>query len=258
MMSFHFNFPILTMKPMLCVSAVNPFLYSRVPILAHVRDMRRKLSKMFNCVHCPSRSSFQQMVGSRRHLFEDNDFFALHDLEDLSKGAFSVLPGLLDMISNKLLLHISKKCSVCQEVAEPCAGGLFCAYPSSMLFPFEEQKIHRCTTCHSPFHEDCFKKCGSCRVCNLDQLSSVTVEDCPGYNAKSKASSSSQRDDDDSQSSCGMESDDKISVQEDDRPKPSKYLARLFGSRESQRERQKQRRTAKILNMTAILGPLEL
>lgn len=76
-------------QPMLCVSAVNPYLYFRVPILVHLRETRKRLSKMLACIRCPSRSRIQGMVGSRRYLLESNDFYALRDLTDLSKGAFA-------------------------------------------------------------------------------------------------------------------------------------------------------------------------
>jgi hypothetical protein len=76
-------------QPMLCVSAVNPYLYSRVPILAHVRDMRGRLSKMVACIGCPALQRIQATATSCSYLLENNDFFALRDLVDLSKGAFA-------------------------------------------------------------------------------------------------------------------------------------------------------------------------
>lgn len=74
---------------MLCVSAVNPYLYVRVPVLVHLRETRKRLSKMLACIRCPSRTRIQGMVGSRRYLLESNDFYALRDLTDLAKGAFA-------------------------------------------------------------------------------------------------------------------------------------------------------------------------
>ncbi|CAK9203698.1 unnamed protein product [Sphagnum troendelagicum] len=74
---------------MLCVSAVNPYLYSRVPILAHVREMRGRLSKMVACIGCPALQRIQATATSCSYLLENNDFFALRDLVDLSKGAFA-------------------------------------------------------------------------------------------------------------------------------------------------------------------------
>lgn len=76
-------------QPMLCVSAVNPFLFSKVPALLHVMGFRRKIGAMLQSVTCPFRSSIQKSLGFRRYLLESNDFFALRDLVDLSKGPFA-------------------------------------------------------------------------------------------------------------------------------------------------------------------------
>lgn len=74
---------------MLCVSAVNPFLFSKVPALLHVMGIRKKIGTMLPYVHCPFRRTINKGLGSRRYLLESNDFFALRDLIDLSKGAFA-------------------------------------------------------------------------------------------------------------------------------------------------------------------------
>lgn len=74
---------------MLCVSAVNPLLFSKVPALQHVTDVRKKIGAMLPYVHCPFRRTIFKGLGSRRYLLESNDFFALRDLIDLSKGVFA-------------------------------------------------------------------------------------------------------------------------------------------------------------------------
>jgi hypothetical protein len=76
---------------MLCVSAVNPHLYSRVPALTRVKEMRQRLVKMVTTTlkHCPAKRRLLALAGSRRYLLEPGDFFALRDLVDLSKGAFA-------------------------------------------------------------------------------------------------------------------------------------------------------------------------
>lgn len=85
--SFHSDFSFL--QPMLCVSAVNPFLFSKVPALLHVMGIRRKIGSILSYVHCSFRGTINRGLGSRRYLLESNDFFALRDLIDLSKGAFA-------------------------------------------------------------------------------------------------------------------------------------------------------------------------
>ena len=76
-------------QPMLCVSAVNPFLFSKVPALQQVMGVRKRIASMLPYILCPFRRSINRRLGFRRYLLEDNDFFALRDLVDLSKGAFS-------------------------------------------------------------------------------------------------------------------------------------------------------------------------
>ena len=77
------------LQPMLCVSAVNPFLFTKVPALHHVTSTRKKLGSLLPYVRCPFRVTINKGLGSRRYLLESNDFFALRDLIDLSKGAFA-------------------------------------------------------------------------------------------------------------------------------------------------------------------------
>ncbi|GJN18655.1 hypothetical protein PR202_gb05837 [Eleusine coracana subsp. coracana] len=76
-------------QPMLCVSAVNPFLFSKVPALLNIMSIRKKIAAMLPCVQCPFRNSILKGIGVRRYLLDGNDFFALRDLVDLSKGAFA-------------------------------------------------------------------------------------------------------------------------------------------------------------------------
>ena len=74
---------------MLCVSAVNPFLFSKVPALLNIMSVRKKIAAMLPCIQCPFRNSIHKGLGVRRYLLDGNDFFALRDLVDLSKGAFA-------------------------------------------------------------------------------------------------------------------------------------------------------------------------
>lgn len=156
-------------QPMLCVSAANSHLYTRVPILLHIKETRRALNRMLSCIHCLLRTRLQQTLGSRWYLLENSDFFALRDLEDLSKGAFAVLPGLLTAVSKNLKLHITKQCSVCRETGEWCGAGILCDDPFSPIFPFQVDNVAHCKICHAPFHKNCFEKCTACPSCSKDR-----------------------------------------------------------------------------------------
>ena len=77
------------LQALLDVACINPYLYSRVPILLRIKETRAKLSTVLSCICCPAHGRIEQAMGSRKYLFENNDLYALRDLEDLSKGAFS-------------------------------------------------------------------------------------------------------------------------------------------------------------------------
>ncbi|XP_022736439.1 uncharacterized protein LOC111289560 isoform X2 [Durio zibethinus] len=124
-------------QPMLCVSAVNPFLFSKVPALHHVMGIRKKIGNMLPYVRCPFRMSINKGLGSRRYLLESNDFFALRDLIDLSKGAFAALPMMVETVSRKIREHIVEQCLICCDVGVPCSARQSCNDPSFLIFPFQ-------------------------------------------------------------------------------------------------------------------------
>ncbi|KAF8390443.1 hypothetical protein HHK36_024969 [Tetracentron sinense] len=149
-------------QPMLCVSAVNPFLFSKVPSLLHVMGIRKKIGAMLPYVRCPFRRSINRGLGSRRYLLESNDFFALRDLVDLSKGAFAALPVMVESVSRKILEHITEQCLICCDVGLPCGARQACEDPSSLIFPFQEGEVEKCSSCESFIHKPCFRKLTSC------------------------------------------------------------------------------------------------
>ncbi|XP_020584455.1 uncharacterized protein LOC110027394 [Phalaenopsis equestris] len=158
-------------QPMLCVSAVNPFLFSKVPALLHVMVFRKKIGAMLPSVNCPFRSSIQKSLGFRRYLLESNDFFALRDLVDLSKGPFAALPIMVENISNLILEHITQQCLVCYDSGVPCAARQACYDPSSLIFPFQEAEAEKCNSCGSIFHKACFIDLLGCPCSNHSAIS---------------------------------------------------------------------------------------
>ncbi|KAI3820753.1 hypothetical protein L1987_08301 [Smallanthus sonchifolius] len=149
-------------KPMLCVSAVNPFLFSKIPPLQHVINVRKRIGRMLPYVRCPFRRSIYKGVGSRRYILESSDFFALKDLVDLSKGVFAALPVMVETISKKIVNHITDECLICYDVGVPCGARQACDDPSSLIFPFQEGEIERCKSCELVYHKACFKKMATC------------------------------------------------------------------------------------------------
>ncbi|KAL4360363.1 hypothetical protein HN51_020755 [Arachis hypogaea] len=149
-------------QPMLCVTAVNPFLLLKVPALRRVMNVRKKIGIMLPFVRCPFRRSINRALGSRRYLLESNDFFSLRDLIDLSKGVFAALPVMVETVSSKIMEHITDQCLICCDVGVPCSGRQDCSDPSSLIFPFQEDDIERCKACQSVFHKRCFRKHVNC------------------------------------------------------------------------------------------------
>ncbi|WVZ20033.1 hypothetical protein V8G54_007355 [Vigna mungo] len=149
-------------QPMLCVTAVNPFLLSKVPALLHIMSIRKKIGIMIPYVRCPFRRAINRGLGNRRYLLESNDFFALRDLIDLSRGVFAALPVMVETVSRKILEHITDQCLVCCDVGDPCNARQDCSDPSSLIFPFQEEEIERCKACQLVFHKRCFRKLGNC------------------------------------------------------------------------------------------------
>ncbi|CAI9112682.1 OLC1v1013157C1 [Oldenlandia corymbosa var. corymbosa] len=149
-------------KPMLCVSAVNPHLFSRVPALQYVRNVRKRIGAMLPFIRCPFRRSILKGLGSRRYLLESNEFFALRDLIDLSKGMFAALPVIVETISRKMLEHITEQCLICCDSGTPCNARQACNDPSALIFPFQEEEVERCRSCDSVFHKRCFGKIITC------------------------------------------------------------------------------------------------
>ncbi|KAL0286672.1 UNVERIFIED_CONTAM: Differentially expressed in FDCP 8 [Sesamum angustifolium] len=149
-------------QPMLCVSAVNPLLFSKVPTLQHVANIRNRIRAMLPYVRCPFRRSVYKGLGSRRYLLDSNDFFALRDLINLSKGVFSALPVMVETVSRKIEEHITEQCLLCYDVGVPCSARQDCSNPLSLIFPFQEGEVEKCRSCELVFHKNCIKKIASC------------------------------------------------------------------------------------------------
>ncbi|KAK1357844.1 PX domain-containing protein [Heracleum sosnowskyi] len=173
-------------QPMLCVSAVNPLLFSKVPALQLVTNVRKRIGAMLPYVRCPFRRTIFIGLGSRRYLLESNDFFALRDLIDLSRGVFAALPVMVENVSKKILEHITEQCLVCCDVGVPCNARQACEDPSSLFFPFQEGEVERCRSCKVVFHKPCFKKIATCPCgahIKLDETKRLESKDNTGGDA---------------------------------------------------------------------------
>ncbi|GER56819.1 Phox domain-containing family protein [Striga asiatica] len=149
-------------QPMLCVSAVNPFLFTKVPTLQHVANIRSRIRAMLPYVRCPFRRSIHKGLGPRSYLLDSNDFFALKDLTSLSNGVFSALPVMVETVSRKIQEHITEQCLVCYDAGIPCSARKDCNNPLSLIFPFQDEEVEKCKSCELVFHKNCFDKLAFC------------------------------------------------------------------------------------------------
>ncbi|KAK9806595.1 hypothetical protein WJX73_006216 [Symbiochloris irregularis] len=91
-------------QPLLCISAVNPGLFARIPLLARTRELRQRACKALAAASAAGPSAMAQVdallakAGSRRYMLDAAEFWAMRELVELSKGAFSSLPGWLSAI----------------------------------------------------------------------------------------------------------------------------------------------------------------
>ncbi|GFZ17467.1 Phox (PX) domain-containing protein [Actinidia rufa] len=148
--------PRQVQEPMLCVSAVSPILFSKVPALVQVTGVRKRIGAMLPYVRCP----FRMLA------FNHNLFAHVYPGGKTCKGsfchAFALLPVMVDTVLRKILEHITEQCLVCCDVGVPCNARQACDDPSSLIFPFQEGEIERCRSCKSGFHKPCFRKIRSC------------------------------------------------------------------------------------------------
>lgn len=157
-------------QPLLCISAVNPFLFSKVSSLHQVVDRRSKIRAMLPHISCQFQKAVHRELGPRRYLLDTTDFFALRDLVDLSKGAFAVLPVILDTIWSKILDHIKRQCYMCYELGVPCAAHESCKAPSALIYPLQEPESVRCTSCGLIFHNSCTQRPFVCQCGKVDMM----------------------------------------------------------------------------------------
>ena len=92
----------IEMQPILCVDAVNPELYNRVHLLHECASKRRAIVQLCDRVPKHKLDSLLRSAGRLRYLCETPSFWAMRELCDLGKGAFSELPGYLDRLEGAL------------------------------------------------------------------------------------------------------------------------------------------------------------
>lgn len=47
------------------------------------------------------------------------------------------LPAFMNMILEKLTVHVKRECAICHEMGEPCGAAKLCRDPLDIIFPFQ-------------------------------------------------------------------------------------------------------------------------
>ena len=90
-------------QPILCISAIKPQLYGRIPLLNSLREQRIGLHKRFLQLSGTKQEQLLlQQLGGKSYLVESTEFWSMKDLVDISKGAFAELPGALNHVATTL------------------------------------------------------------------------------------------------------------------------------------------------------------
>ncbi|CAI7896611.1 unnamed protein product [Closterium sp. NIES-54] len=158
-------------QPLLCLSAVNPLLPRRVPLLAHIQRLRAHLAVLHAAMGaaCPLRRHLLSRLGRRAYLVqrETEGFFAMRDLVDASKGRFAVLPDMLARLASSLRRHMASGCIECAAAATThCTAQATCCSPfGPLIFPYEVPSTSRCQHCSAAYHSCCLRRTRLCLLC---------------------------------------------------------------------------------------------
>jgi hypothetical protein len=136
-------------KPVLKLSQLNALLFTWVPILDQIRNIRRQLPTMGDFLKtCHDGWKLISLLGDRSYMLDSSFAYSLADLVN----AKDVLT-LLYQISEKYILHITKTCETCK------GKGFICELCNSEkpIFSFQLHTVLKCMKCSTLFHKECAK-----------------------------------------------------------------------------------------------------
>ncbi|XP_018328624.1 pleckstrin homology domain-containing family M member 3 isoform X2 [Agrilus planipennis] len=146
--------------PTINMKTLNPSIYSAVSDMAKLQKLRVQLNYLrdylFTC-HEPIIEELKSKIGSREYMYEHIHQYAISDLLEVTNGALAqriqevVDFGKQHVLSCWLCSQKGFICEVCQD--------------SKVLYPFNIEKVYRCTVCNSIFHKNCLNKATPCPKC---------------------------------------------------------------------------------------------
>ncbi|CAJ0604611.1 unnamed protein product [Cylicocyclus nassatus] len=157
--AFHFLNEIHDV-PAINVCSVAPHIVEKIRVLKHVIVLREKLSYMWDYIKdCSDAEETVTKCGNLKTLFTSLEQHLLHSvdlfsLSDLTRVHNKDMSSLLEPIAYYAKCHI-EACEHCKQYATTC---VFCGNVEEPLFPFQLEKVHKCSTCGSLSHMKCQAK----------------------------------------------------------------------------------------------------
>ncbi|KJH51744.1 hypothetical protein DICVIV_02055 [Dictyocaulus viviparus] len=146
--------------PAIHINHVAPHIIEKVRVLKNVIMLREKLSYMWDFIkNCPDAEHTVTKYGNLRTLFTSLEHHILHSLDlfslsDLIRVHNKDMGSLLEPIVYYARCHI-ETCKHCRQFAATCA---YCEDAQEVLFPFQLEKVYKCSKCASLSHLKCQAK----------------------------------------------------------------------------------------------------
>lgn len=152
---------LISNEPMFELKKIAPLLYETCPELRELHELRQQAffirSYCFTCVHDSISLELTKLVWPREHLIKQLDLYSLEDLIQVKNGSLrNILKNVITFGRNHVL-----SCMLC------CLKGFICEIckSSQIIYPFDTESVHRCNSCQSIYHKNCFKSLRDCDAC---------------------------------------------------------------------------------------------
>ncbi|KAH3731943.1 hypothetical protein Pelo_17227 [Pelomyxa schiedti] len=146
-------------EPAFDISAINPSLYTSVPVLADIHDKRHQLCLLKQLIQsCPAAAAPKLCMQRLPHYLIDS-MSDMYSLQDLTNAA--LLRDTLHEITEDWAVHVAT-CRVCREKGVKCS---VCTH-GKLLYDFMMHSVVKCKHCSALFHRDCIVSHRDCPKCN--------------------------------------------------------------------------------------------
>lgn len=146
------------MIPMICISAINPSLFDKVPNLNKSRLIRKRLNIQWDIINdCENKDSLFETLklDNYSNYLTNTEIYSIQNLEHLNRPPTSSpflkkLSKLFSLLSD----HITQNCKYCKKKA-----GRICSvcYDPTPIYAFNISTVNQCPNCTLVYHKDCFK-----------------------------------------------------------------------------------------------------